>query len=77
MTEEELLGLPVLVDLLTAATVLGVGRTAAYQMVRTGRWPTPVIRLGNRIRIPTAALHTLINLSTPQAETPAQVGAER
>lgn len=43
MHEEDLRQLPVIVDLMTAA-VLG-GRTTAYEMVRSGRWPTPVLRV--------------------------------
>jgi len=39
-------------DLLEAARLLGVGRTLAYQLVRDGRWPTPVVRMGRLIKIP-------------------------
>ncbi len=68
MNEEQLRGLPVVVDLVTAAAVLGIGRTTAYGLVRTNRWPTPVLRLGNRIRVPTAALRELARLSTDPAD---------
>jgi excisionase family DNA binding protein len=71
--EEDLHRLPVVVDLVTAAGVLGIARTTAYEMVRTGRWPTPVLRLGNRIRVPTAALRELLSLSTDTAEPQTQV----
>lgn len=71
MNEGDLRQLPVVVDLVTAAAVLGIGRTTAYELVRTGRWPTPVLRLGSRIRVPTAALLELLSLSTagPDAQT--------
>jgi excisionase family DNA binding protein len=75
--EEDLHRLPVVVDLVTAAGVLGIGRTTAYEMVRTGRWPTPVLRLGNRIRIPTAALRELARLSTDTAGAQARAVVER
>lgn len=52
--------LPAMVDVVTAATVLGIGRTAAYELIRTDAWPTPVLRLGKLIRIPTASLLELI-----------------
>jgi excisionase family DNA binding protein len=39
-------------DLLEAARLLGVGRTLAYQSVRDGQWPTPVVRMGRLIKIP-------------------------
>ncbi len=75
--EDDLRRLPVVVDLLTAATALGIGRTTAYELVRTGRWPTPVLRLGNRIRVPTAALRELLSLSTADATVQTRVPADR
>lgn len=77
MTDEQLRSLPVVVDLITAARVLGIGRTTAYAMVRTGRWPTPVLRVGNRIRIPTAPLLDLLGLSTDSRESSQRVGGDR
>jgi len=77
MDEDDLRQLPVVVDLLTAATVLGIGRTTAYELVRTGHWPTPVLRLGNRIRVPTAALRELLTLSTDGPDMQTRVAAER
>ncbi len=56
MTREDLLALPAVLDLTTAAGVLGIGRTCAYELVRTGAWPSPVLRVGRLIRIPTAPL---------------------
>lgn len=60
MTPKELRDLPSIVDVATAARVLGVGRGAAYELVRTGGWPTPVIRLGRLIKVPTAPLLALL-----------------
>ena len=77
MDEDDLRRLPVVVVLLTAATVLGIGRTTAYELVRTGRWPTPVLRLGTRIRVPTAALRELLNPSKTSLEVQTWVAAER
>jgi excisionase family DNA binding protein len=39
-------------DVVEAARLLGVGRTLAYQLVRDGQWPTPVVRMGRLIKIP-------------------------
>lgn len=63
MTEDEVRALPVAVDLPTAARALGLGRTAAYELVRRGAWPTPVLRLGRLIKVPRAALLTLLGLT--------------
>ena len=54
--------LPAVIDVPTAADVLGVGKTAAYELIRCGEWPTPVFRLGKLIRIPTAPLLTLLGV---------------
>ena len=58
----QLSSLPLAIDLMTAAALLGIGRTVAYQLVRDGQWPTPVVRLGKAIRIPTAPLLELLGL---------------
>jgi len=63
MNRTALENLPVVVDVPTAASVLGIGRTCAYELVRTGQWPTPVLRLGRLIRIPSAPLLALISAS--------------
>ena len=55
----ESLDLPPFIDLMTAANLLGIGRTLAYALVRAGRWPTPIVRVGHLIRVPSAALLTL------------------
>lgn len=52
--------LPPVLDLPTAAALLGIGRTTAYQLVRADAWPTRVLRLGRQIRIPTAQLLELV-----------------
>jgi predicted DNA-binding transcriptional regulator AlpA len=62
MTRDDLLALPPVVDVPTAARVLGVGRTSAYELVRTGQWPTPVLRLGRLVRVPSAPLLELIGM---------------
>jgi predicted DNA-binding transcriptional regulator AlpA len=62
MTREQLSQLPTVLDVPTAAAILGVGRTAAYDLIRTNRWPTPVLHVGKLIRIPTAPLLRLVGL---------------
>ncbi len=48
MRQQELLDLPVTVDLLTAARVFGLGRTAAYTLAKRGQFPCRVFRAGGR-----------------------------
>jgi excisionase family DNA binding protein len=52
--------LPAVLDLVHAAALLGVGRTTAYRLVHDGQWPTPVLRLGRLIKIPTQPLLELL-----------------
>ena len=60
MNAAELKALPAVIDVPTAARALGLGRAAAYQLVKEGQWPTPVFRVGKQIRIPTAPLLALL-----------------
>jgi len=54
---------PAVLDLVTAARMLGIGRTVAYRLVRQGAWPTPVLGLGHQIKVPRAPLLALLGLS--------------
>jgi len=63
MTVEQARNLPPVVDVLTAAAILGIGRTAAYELIRTGQWPTPILRVGKLIRVPSAPLLELVGVS--------------
>lgn len=56
MTVEELKALPVTVDLVTAGRAFGVSRTKAHQLAKSGEFPCPVLRLGNKYRVPRAGL---------------------
>lgn len=60
MTKEELNALPPVLDVPTAAEVLDIGRTLAYELIRRGQWPTPVLHVGRLIKIPTAPLLRLL-----------------
>jgi len=63
MTVEQARNLPPVVDVLTAAAILGIGRTAAYELIRIGQWPTPILRVGKLIRVPSAPLLELVGVS--------------
>lgn len=52
MTEEELLNLPVSVDLVTAGRAFSIGRTKAHDLARAGEFPCRVLRLGREYRVP-------------------------
>ena len=63
MTVEQARNLPPVVDVPTAAAILGIGRTAAYELIRIGQWPTPILRVGKLIRVPSAPLLELVGVS--------------
>jgi predicted DNA-binding transcriptional regulator AlpA len=61
MTRDELAALPTVLDVPTAAKVLGIGRSLAYDLVRRDDWPTPVLHVGKLIKIPSAPLLALLS----------------
>jgi hypothetical protein len=63
VTRDEMLALPHVIDVSTAADVFEVGRSAAYEIIRSGQWPTPIIRIGRHIRIPTLPLLKLVGMA--------------
>lgn len=64
MTRDQILSLPAVVDLLTAADALGIGRTRAYELARTDEFPCEVFRVGRNYRVPTAALLARLGLAS-------------
>jgi hypothetical protein len=50
------------VDLMTAASALGLGRTKAYELARRDQFPCRVIRIGETYRVPTAGLLELLGV---------------
>lgn len=49
-------------DVPTAAAIFGIGRSAAYDLVRLEKFPVPVLRIGSRYRVPVAAILTALHL---------------
>jgi excisionase family DNA binding protein len=52
--------LPTALSVEQAAARLGIGRTLAYELIRTGQWPTPILHLGRLIKIPSGPLISLL-----------------
>jgi hypothetical protein len=53
---EQIRALGVTTDIITAAAVLGIGRTTAYRLARSGAFPVPVLKVGNRYLVAVAHL---------------------
>ena len=63
MNHDELKELPATISVTEAAQIVGIGRCLAYELIRSGEWPTPVLRLGRLIRVPTAPLLAFVLLA--------------
>jgi hypothetical protein len=59
-TVDEVRGLGMATDVETAASVLRIGRTTAYGLVRSGSFPVKVLRIGKRYVVPVDGLLTLL-----------------
>ena len=70
MNAIDVTALPPVLDVPTAGRLLGLGRSAAYDLVLAGLWPTPVLRFGRRLRIPTAPLLALLGLDPVRPSQP-------
>ncbi len=56
MSPDELLALPVTVDVPTAGRAYGISERHAYALARQGEFPVPVRRLGRLLRVRRADL---------------------
>jgi hypothetical protein len=65
MTEAELLALPPAVDLVTAGRAFGIGRTKAFELARTGKFPVKVLQVGQKFRVPRTAILEALDVRPP------------
>ncbi|GAA2838988.1 helix-turn-helix domain-containing protein [Nonomuraea rubra] len=59
----EAVGVPerkLVLGLMEAARLLGIGRTTAYRLAKTGTFPCLVIRIGGRYAVPQRGLRALL-----------------
>ncbi len=70
LTREELLHLPAVVSVRVAASALGLGRNKAYELIHSGDFPCPVLRLGRGYRVPTAELLRTLGIVEHQVDDP-------
>jgi hypothetical protein len=59
----DLTDLPSVVDLMTAARALGLGRTKAYELAQHGQFPCRIVRIGDLYKVPTADLLRLLGVT--------------
>ena len=70
LTLTEITDLPAVTNLVTAGRALGLGRTKAYELARSGQFPCPVIRAGRTWLVPVAGLLAVLGLPVPGAPGP-------
>ncbi|WP_259465153.1 helix-turn-helix domain-containing protein [Streptomyces sp. TLI_171] len=70
MTVDELLALPAAIDLDTANSALGIGRSTGYGLAKAGQYPVAVLRLGNAYRVVTSDLLRLLQVERPTCSAP-------
>lgn len=49
-------------DVPTAASIFGLSRSVAYDLIKNGGFPVAVLRFGTRYRIPVAAILTALHM---------------
>ncbi len=74
MTMAQIAQIPAVVDVVTAARALGVGRTTAYALARAGEFPCAVVRVGGTYKVPTIGLLQLLGLAGIPTPRPEQDG---
>lgn len=67
LTVEEVISLPVTVDLMTTARALGISKTVAYNLARIGQYPVPLYRVGTRYRCLRSELLAYLGIADPTA----------
>lgn len=70
MTPDEVLALPVTVDVVTAGKCWGIGRNGSYRLAREGRFPVPVLQLGHRQVVTRAAVLQALGIPDTGAAGP-------
>lgn len=54
-------------DIPTASRLLGISRSYGFQLAKQGKFPARVIEVGSRLRVVTASLLELLEVSEEQA----------
>lgn len=63
MNKQEILALPVAVDIVTAGRAFGISKSHAYELAQRNEFPVPVIRAGKRLIVSRGALLGALNIA--------------
>jgi hypothetical protein len=67
MSTEELLALPVAVDIVEAGRAFGLGRSKSYELAKDNIFPCAVLKLGSRYRVTKTALLEALGVKVAEA----------
>jgi predicted DNA-binding transcriptional regulator AlpA len=70
LTRAQLLALPAVIDITTAARALGLGRSTAYELARRDEFPCRVLRIGSSYRVPTSDLLRVLGIDFGEQPAP-------
>ncbi len=59
-TPETVRNLGMTTDVATAGAILGIGRSKAYELAKSGEFPVTILRVGRRYLVPTSAILALL-----------------
>lgn len=76
MTREELLALPLVVDLQTAGRGWGLSRSRVYEAHARGELPFPVVTCAGRLKVTRAALLRSLDIDPDMATAAADTAAD-
>ena len=65
LTQEELLALPVTIDVVTAGRAFGISRDGTYDLLRRGEFPVRTVKVGRLRRVPRAELLRVLGVKDP------------
>jgi hypothetical protein len=68
MSMEELLALPVSMDIVTAGRAFGFGKNKSRELARTDEFPCAVKRFGGKYLVTRTALFGALGITEPQAD---------
>ncbi|MFD7338930.1 DNA-binding protein [Streptomyces violascens] len=63
MSFEEVLALPVAVNVSTAAKAFGIGADKAYRLIKQGAFPAQTIVVGDTVKVATASIRKVLGAS--------------
>jgi hypothetical protein len=76
-TVDAVRGLGLTTDVATAGAILGIGRSKAYALAKSNRFPVSILRVGRRYLVPTHALLSLLAPNHGVEQSPAEAAGLR